>query len=72
VQVADASGNVVFESVGSSNAMAAGTTARFTWAANLSVPTLVGSAGNVHATALLPVDWFLRVDYAIQSVTVGA
>lgn len=71
ILVIDDGTDVVFESFGSSAAMSASTTCRFTWAPGLTLSAQVGATTNVHSTAPLPSGLVLLPGYRIKSNTIG-
>jgi hypothetical protein len=64
--------NVFYEAFGASNAGAASTTARYTWAEGLQLTAHIGATTNVHANGSLPPGGILLpAGYRIKTVTVG-
>lgn len=59
LQIVDGGGDILFESFGSSSAMTASTTVRFTWAPGLTLSALVGTSPTIHSVAPLPHDCFI-------------
>jgi hypothetical protein len=71
LQIADAAGNMVFESVGSSAVQAVNTTTTYTWAPGLPLSGQFGSGTAFHSSAPLPGDLVLLPGWHLRTSTMG-